>query len=127
MGASTAEHRRNIVALQCSAKKVGEIGVLSLSGRLLLGEDCAVLHEAIRQQLSDGTSKLVINLAACTYVDSAGLGELVSGLAAARKTGGDMKLSNLSKRVGDLLRVTHLYKVFDVRDEEKAALAAFVQ
>ena len=113
--------------LQCNVKKVGEIGVIILSGRLLLGEDCAVLHEAIRQQLAEGTSKLIVNLGGVTYVDSAGLGELVSGLAAARKTGGDMKLSNLSKRVGDLLRVTHLYKVFDVREEEQAALAAFVQ
>jgi anti-sigma B factor antagonist len=115
------------VALQYRTTKVGVVVVLTLNGRLLLGEDCAVLHEAIRQHLADDSSKLVLNLTDVSYVDSAGLGELVSGAVAARKKGGDMKLSNMSKRLTDLMRVTHLYKVFDVKDDEQAAVAAFAQ
>jgi anti-sigma B factor antagonist len=99
--------------------------VLDLSGRITLGEPSARLRETLRELLGQGQKKILLNLAEVAYIDSSGLGELVSGYTAVKNQGGQLKLLNLTKKVNDLLQVTRLYTVFEVHDSEAAAIQSF--
>jgi anti-sigma B factor antagonist len=99
--------------------------VVDISGRITLGEGCAQLRELIRDQLSKGNKRLLLNLADVTYIDSSGIGELVSAYTAVSNQGGQLKLLNLTKKVHDLLQITKLYTVFDIHDDEVKAIASF--
>ena len=99
--------------------------VIDVSGRITLGEGCAQLREPIRDQLSKGNKQILLNLADVTYIDSSGIGELVSAYTAVSNQGGQLKLLNLTKKVHDLLQITKLYTVFDIHDDEAKAIASF--
>ena len=113
------------MSLKSSTRQVDGVTILDLSGRFTLGEGSVVLRDTIREVLGKGEKKILLNLGDVTYIDSSGIGELVSAFTAVRKEGGELKLLNLTKKVHDLLQITKLYTVFDVKDDEAAAVAAY--
>src|SRR6266481_3700047 len=115
------------MSLKSSTRQVDGITVLDLSGRITLGEGSVVLRDTIREILGKGEKKILLNLGDVTYIDSSGIGERVSAFTAVRKEGGELKLLNLTKKVHDLLQITKLYTVFDVKDDEAAAVSSFSQ
>jgi anti-sigma B factor antagonist len=113
------------MSLKASTRQVDGVSVMDLSGRITLGEGSVILRDKIREMLGQGQKKILLNLGDVTYIDSSGIGELVSAYTAVRKEGGELKLLNLTKKVHDLLQITKLYTVFDVKDDEAAAIAAY--
>jgi len=103
----------------------GKVRIVDLSGRITLGESAAQLRELIHDELAKGHRSLLFNMAGVAYMDSSGLGELLSGRAAVSNQGGALKLLNLSKKVRDLLLVTRLLSAFDVHDDEQKAVESF--
>ena len=113
------------MTMKVTQREVDGVTILDLSGRLTLGSGTAVLHETLKDLIQNGHKNIVLNLGDVTYMDSTGLGELVSAYASARKQSGDIKLLNLTKRTHDLLEITKLYTVFDVYEDEERAISAF--
>ncbi len=111
--------------MKASNRQVGGITVVDMSGRITLGEGSTVLRESVKDLLAKGQRKILLNLGDVTYIDSSGIGELVSAFTSVRNQGGDLKLLKLTKKVHDLLQITKLYTVFDVKDDEAAAIQAF--
>src|ERR1051325_22126 len=101
------------------------VSVLDLSGKIVLGEGDVQIKERIRDLLSDGQRKILLNLGDVSYIDSAGLGALISSYATAKREGGQLKLVNLTKRVQDLLAITQLITVFDTFHKEKEAVESY--
>jgi anti-sigma B factor antagonist len=98
---------------------------VDLSGRITLAEGSTVLRDTVRELLGRGQKKILLNLGDVTYIDSSGIGELVSGFTTVANQGGSLKLLNLTKKVHDLLQITKLYTVFEVHNEEAAAIKSF--
>jgi len=115
------------VSMKATLRQVDGILVVDMSGRITLGEGCTQLRELVREQLGKGTKHLLLNLADVTYIDSSGIGELVSGFTTVSNQGGKLKLLNLTKKVHDLLQITKLYTVFDVYDDEAKAVTSFAK
>ena len=113
------------MTMKTSTRQVDGVTVVDLSGRITLGEGSVVLRDAIRELLGQGHKKILLNLGDVTYIDSSGIGELVSGFTSVRNQGGELKLLNLTKKVHDLLQITKLYTVFDVKDDEASAISSF--
>jgi anti-sigma B factor antagonist len=113
------------VTMKASTRQVNGVTVIDLSGRITLGEGSVVLRDTIRDAVAQGNKKILLNLCDVTYIDSSGIGELVSGFTSVRNQGGELKLLNLTKKVHDLLQITKLYTVFDVKDDEAQAVASF--
>lgn len=113
------------MSMKASNRQVGGITVVDMSGRITLGEGSTVLRESVKDLLAKGQRKILLNLGDVTYIDSSGIGELVSAFTSVRNQGGDLKLLKLTKKVHDLLQITKLYTVFDVKDDEAAAIQAF--
>jgi anti-sigma B factor antagonist len=111
--------------LQGTGRTVGEVCVLDLSGRITLGEGSAYLRQMLKDTVSRGNTKIILNLGDVDYIDSSGIGELVSAFTTVRSAGGELKLLNLTKRVHDLLQITKLYTVFDVHSDERLAVSSF--
>jgi anti-sigma B factor antagonist len=111
--------------MKASTRQVDGITVVDLSGRITLGEGSVVLRDTVRDLLAKGDKKMLLNLGDVTYIDSSGIGELVSAFTTVRNQGGELKLLNLTKKVHDLLQITKLYTVFDVKDDETAAISSF--
>jgi anti-sigma B factor antagonist len=101
------------------------VTLIDVSGRITLGEGSAMLREMIRELLGKGHKKIVLNLADVNYIDSSGIGELVSGYTTVKNQGGEVKLLHLTKKVHDLLQITKLFTVFDVHNDEQAAIRSF--
>ena len=115
------------MSMKATLRQVDGITVVDMSGRITLGEGCTQLRELVRDQLGKGTKHLLLNLADVTYIDSSGIGELVSGFTTVSNQGGKLKLLNLTKKVHDLLQITKLYTVFDVYDDEAKAVGSFAK
>ncbi len=113
------------MSMKASTRQVEEVIVMDLSGRITLGEGSVVLKDNIRELLAKGNKKILLNLGNVNYIDSSGIGELVSAFTTVRNQGGELKLLNLTKKVHDLLQITKLYTVFDVKDDEATAIKAF--
>ena len=113
------------MALTIASREVDGVTVLDLSGRITLGEGSVQLRDAIRDLIGKGQKSILLNLGEVTYIDSSGIGELVSAFTTVRNQGGELKLLNLTKKVHDLLQITKLYTVFDVKEEETSAIKAF--
>jgi len=113
------------VSMKATTRQVDSVNVVDLSGRITLGEGCSQLRELIRDLLAKGHKSILLNLGEVTYIDSSGIGELVSGFTAVSNQGGHLKLLNLTKKVQDLLQITKLLTVFDVHDDEAKAIASF--
>jgi anti-sigma B factor antagonist len=99
--------------------------VVDFSGKITLGEGSAILRTTIRGLIERGHRKILLNLADVDYIDSSGIGELVSAYTAVRTASGEMKLLQLTRRVHDILQITRLVTVFDVQSEEDVALRSF--
>ena len=113
------------MSFKATARETSGITVVDLSGRITLGEGSAMLREMVRDLLDKGQRKIVLNLGDVNYIDSSGIGELVSGFTTVKNQGGELKLLNLTKKVHDLLQITKLYTVFDVHNDEHSALSSF--
>lgn len=115
------------MSMKASTRQLDGVTVVDFSGRITLGEGSVVLRDTIRDLLSKGSKKILLNLGDVTYIDSSGIGELVSAFTTVRNGGGELKLLNLTKKVHDLLQITKLYTVFDIKDDEASAIAAFTK
>ena len=113
------------MSLKLTTREVNGVIIIDLSGRLTMGEACAAIRDEIRDELSQGQRKIVLNLADVSYIDSAGLGELTAAYTTTKNRGGQLKLLNLTKRVQDLMQITKLYTIFDVYDDERKAITSF--
>ena len=113
------------MSMKVSTRQVDGVTILDLSGRITLGEGSVVLRDTIKDLLGKGQKKILLNLGDVSYIDSSGIGELVSAFTSVRNQGGELKLLNLTKKVHDLLQITKLYTVFDVKDDEATAIGAF--
>lgn len=103
-------------------RRLDDVVILDLSGRITIGEGTLILRDGIRKLLDAGDRKFLLNLSDCDYIDSSGLGELVTAFTTVRNMGGDFKLLNLTKRVQDLLQITKLLTVFESYNNETEAL-----
>jgi len=111
--------------LRATHRDAGQATVVDLSGKITLGEGSALLRKTVRGLLDDKRTKIVLNLADVDYIDSSGIGELVSAFTTSKGRGGELKLLRLTKQVHDLLQRTKLYTVFDVYTDEGSALRSF--
>ena len=111
--------------MTASTRLVGGVTIVDLSGRIVLGEGSAGLRDLLRKLVSEGIKKILLNLRNVDYIDSSGLGELVSAFTSVRSGGGALKLLNLTKRVQALLQITKLYTVFDITDDEATSVKSF--
>src|ERR1700691_5643959 len=113
--------------MKSSTRQVDGVTIVDLSGRSPLGEGSVVLRDTVRDLLSKGQKKILLNLGDVNYIDSSGIGELVSAFTTAKNQGGELKLLNLTKKVHDLLQITKLYTVFDVKEDEAVAVKSFTK
>jgi anti-sigma B factor antagonist len=113
------------VSMKVSTRLVDGIVILDLSGRITLGEGSVQLRDAIRDLVAQGQKNILLNLGDVNYIDSSGIGELVSAFTTVKNQGGQLKLLNLTKKVHDLLQITKLYTVFDIKDDEASAVGSF--
>jgi anti-sigma B factor antagonist len=114
-----------VVNLYINERREGDVTILDLKGRTRISGGTLLLHRAIRCLLDEGKTKILLNLASVTYIDSNGLGELLSSHITLSNKGGELKLINLTDQVRDLMTITKLLTVFDVYDDEPDALASF--
>ena len=113
------------MSVKLTTRQVGNVSVMDVEGRITLGEGSSALREALRDLVTKNQNKILLNLGDVSYIDSSGIGELVSGYTTVSNSGGSLKLLNLNKRVKDLLQITKLYTVFEVFDDEAAAISSF--
>ena len=111
--------------LNISERMVGDLTILDMDGKITIGEGSVALRTAIRRLLEEGKKKILLNLARVGYIDSSGIGELVSSYTAINKEGGQLKLLNLTQKLQDLLTITKLLTVFDVYDSDEEAMKSF--
>ena len=112
-------------SLQGTFREVSDVAVVDFSGKITLGEGSSVLRNTVRELLERGHRKILLNLADVDYIDSSGIGELVSAYTAVRTASGEMKLLQLTRRVHDILQITRLFTVFDVQSDEDSAVRSF--
>jgi anti-sigma B factor antagonist len=113
------------VSVKLTSRQVGDVTVVDAAGRITLGEGARVFRDTIRDLTAKGNKKLLINLSEVSYIDSSGIGEMVSAFTSVTNAGGQLKLLGLSKRVKDLLQITKLYTVFEAFDDETEAVRSF--
>lgn len=113
------------MSLKITTRQVDGITIVDCSGRITLGEGSVTVRDNVRELLSKGHKKILLNLGDVSYIDSSGIGELVSAFTTVRNQGGELKLLNLTKKVHDLLQITKLYTVFDVKEDEATAIKSF--
>jgi len=113
------------MSMKASIRQADDVTIVDLSGQMKLGEGTSILRATVKDLLGKGQKNILLNLGDISYIDSSGVGELVSAFTSVRNQGGDLKLLHLTKKVRDLLQITKLYTVFEVLDDEKAALSAF--
>ena len=113
------------MSCKAAVRHAGNVTIVDLSGRITLGDGSGLVRNTIKDQLNAGHKDLLLNLADVTYMDSAGLGELVGAYASVTNAGGRIKLLNAQGRVSEVLAVTKLYTVFESFSDEAAALASF--
>jgi anti-sigma B factor antagonist len=113
------------VSVKLTTRQVGDVTVVDAVGRITLGEGASTFRDTVRELVAGGHKKMLLNLAEVSYIDSSGIGEMVSGFTTVANQAGQLKLLNLTKRVKDLLQITKLYTVFEVFDDEAAAIRSF--
>jgi anti-sigma B factor antagonist len=111
--------------MKIDTRTVGEVQILDCSGKITLGEGTMAIRNTVREVLKNGGKKIVLNLSDVNYIDSSGIGELVSTYTTVTNNGGQLKLLNLTKKIQELLAITKLLTVFQVYDSEPAAIASF--
>ncbi len=111
--------------LKISSREVNNVTVLDLEGKIILGEECNALRERVKQLLAANRKKILLNLAGVSFIDSAGVGTLVSAFTSSKAQEGELRLVNLTKKFYETLQVTRLLTVFEVFTNEAEALASF--
>jgi len=111
--------------LNIKERQAGSVTVLDMQGRITIGEGSVALRNTIRKLLEEGKKSILLNLAGVGYVDSSGIGELVSSFTAVNKEGGKLKLLKLTQKIQDLLAITKLLTVFDTFEEEQEAIDSY--
>ena len=113
------------MSMKVATRQVDGVVVLDLSGRITLGEGSVTLRDAVHDVLAKGSKHILLNLGDISYIDSSGIGEMVSAFTSVKNAGGELKLLNLTKKVHDLLQITKLYTVFDIWDNEASGITSF--
>jgi len=113
------------VSVKLTIRQVGDVTVMDAVGRITLGEGASTFRDSIRDLAAKGDKKILVNLSEVSYIDSSGIGEMVSSYTTVTNHGGQLKLLGLNKRVKDLLQITKLYTVFEVFDDEATAVRSF--
>jgi anti-sigma B factor antagonist len=113
------------MSLKIERREVGKVTILDMEGRIVLGDEIHNLREAVHGLIKQDQKRIILNLAGVDYIDSSGVGELVANFTAVRNAGGELKLLNLTQKVQDVLYVTKLYTVFDIKDDEFHAVKSF--
>ena len=113
------------MSMVITPRKFDDVVVLDLSGRITIGEGTLMLRDRIQKMLEEGDMLFLLNLSEVDYIDSSGLGELVSSFTTVKNQGGTLKLLSLTRRVRDLMQITKLLTVFDVYESEPEALKSF--
>jgi anti-sigma B factor antagonist len=111
--------------MHITTRDVSHVTLVDINGRITLGDETGKLRDTVRQLIAADKKKIVLNLAHVDYIDSSGVGELVGSFTTVRNAGGELKLLNLTKKVHDVLHVTKLYTVFDIKDDEFTAIKSF--
>jgi len=111
--------------LNMKERQAGDVTVLDMDGKVTIGDGSVALRSAIRRLLEEGKKKVLLNLAGVGYIDSSGIGELVSSYTSIKNAGGQLKLLNLTQKIHDLLTITKLLTVFDVYESEADALNSY--
>ena len=113
--------------LKTTTRQVDGVNIVDCSGRITLGEGSVVLRDVVKDLLSKGQKKILLNLGDVSYIDSSGLGQLVSTFTTVRKQDGELRLFNLTNKVVDVLQITKLYTIFDIGNNEADALKSFAR
>ena len=113
------------MALTVKTRRVGNVAIVDLSGKITLGESTGILRDELRSLLSQGTKHIILNMKDVTYVDSAGLGELVGAYTTATNQGGAVKLLHLQGKMRDLMQITKLFTIFQDFEDEQTAVNSF--
>ena len=113
------------MSFKITTREVSHVTIVDIRGRIVLGDEIGTLRSAVRELVTQGKKKIILNLADVDYIDSSGVGELVGSFTTVRNAGGELKLLNLTKKVHDVLYVTKLYTVFDIKDDEFTAVKSF--
>ncbi len=113
------------MSVKLTNRQVGDVTVIDVVGRITLGEGASVLRDELRDLVKKDQKKILLNMREVTYIDSSGIGELVSAYTSITNQGGHLKLLGLTHRVKDLLQITKLYTVFDVHEDEAHAVRSF--
>ncbi|MDQ3651278.1 MAG: STAS domain-containing protein [Acidobacteriota bacterium] len=111
--------------LNIRERQAGDVTVIDMEGKITIGEGSVAVRSAVRRLLEEGKKKILLNLAGVSYVDSSGIGELVSSFTTINREGGQLKLLNLTQKIRDLLAITKLLTVFDVYEDEPTALNSY--
>lgn len=113
------------MSVKLHTRKVGDVSVVDISGRVTLGEGSSTIREMLRDLTNNGDKKILLNLSDVSYMDSTGIGELVAGFTSAVNGGGIVKLLGVTRRVKDVLQISRLYTVFEAFDDEAHAVRSF--
>jgi anti-sigma B factor antagonist len=113
------------VSANLTTRQVGDVSLVDVSGRITLGEGSSALRQLLRDLLAQGHTKILLNVRNVSYIDSSGIGELVSGFTTVANQGGTLKLLGLTNRIKDLLQITKLYTIFDIHEDEAHAVRSF--
>jgi anti-sigma B factor antagonist len=113
------------LSLKISTRESHHVTIVDINGRIIFGDETTMLRDAVAGLVRDGKKKILLNLAEVGYIDSSGVGELVSSFTSVRKNGGELKLVNLTQKVHDVLHVAKLYTVFDIKEDEFTAVKSF--
>jgi anti-sigma B factor antagonist len=113
------------MALTAKTRRVGNVAIVDLSGKITLGENTGILRDELRSLMSQGSKNIVLNMKDVSYVDSAGLGELVGAYTTATNQGGAVKLLHMQGKMKDLMQITKLHTIFPAFEDEQQALSSF--
>jgi anti-sigma B factor antagonist len=122
-----SDEEENTVALKMTTREVDGVTVVALDGRIVLGEESNALRERVKSLIAEGKTKVVLNMANITFIDSAGLGTLVAAHHSAKSQGAALKLAHLGSKFQEVLQITKLLTVFDVYNTEAEAVASFAK
>lgn len=111
--------------LEIRERAIGDVTILEMIGKITIGEGSVQLRDAVSKLLDAGRNRIILNLGGVTYMDSSGIGELVSRFTTTKNSGGKLKLLNLTKKIKDLLMITKLLTVFEIYEDEQTALESF--
>ena len=114
-----------IVSANLTTRQAGDVRVVDVVGKITLGDGSSALRRLLQEELAQGHKKILLNLRNVSYIDSSGIGELVSGFTTVANQGGTLKLLGLTNRIKDLLQITQLYTIFDVHEDEAHAVSSF--